>query len=160
MNKAQAIIQDAIDKGIPHGEIMEHMIDALAEFPQHAQDEIYDKFYCAVYGKTLSREIAQEWVHSMSVTDKSERETGEKWTVEDCEEVARKIGIEFKRFNKYEWYAVMNMCYSDYFATARHYDHSDDPLFFARLAYDWLDDSDAPDEKAYLYYFEVVKAKK
>lgn len=110
------------------------------------------------YGETLNEEIIRDWVKSMKVTDGSDRENGQKWTVDQCYDVGNKIGIDWNKHSKYEWYAVINMVYSDSYKTAKSFGLQDDPIFFGRLAKDWLCDEDAGSDKLYNYYFSVINS--
>lgn len=121
-------------------------------------DEVYKCLYEKVYGKTISRSLADMWVNSMTVTDDSERKNGMKWNYDTCTEVGNKIGIDWTSVSKCEWYCVMNMMYSDYYNSARYAEKQNDPIFYAHLAKDWVYDSDISENKTYLYYFGVVCA--
>lgn len=135
-------------------ELVKHLASAIDEEIDSAQE--YKELYESAYGDTLSNDVITDWVKSMKVTDGSDREHGQKWTVDQCYEVGQKIGFDFNKHSKYEWYAVMNMMYSDYYKSAKSVNMQDDPLFFARLSRDWLCDSDAVDNKLFNYYFSVV----
>ena len=71
---------------------------------------------------------------------------GEHWTYSDTTDVLKDLGYDF---NEADWYYVLNMMYSDYYKSGR----SDDTYF--ELAYDFLDDKDAPEGKAKRYYLAM-----
>ena len=69
--------------------------------------------------------------------------TGEHWSYETTCKVLSDKSFDFKRC---DWYYVLNMIYSDYYKTGR----SDET--YIELAYDFLEDKDAPEDKAKRYY--------
>ena len=88
------------------------------------------------------------------------------WTLEQTTNVAKEIDIDFDkwRFNPYTFNYVMNMMRSDYydefkkmFATSPLMKQTilDSPSFYAHLAKAWLDDEDAPPDKA-IWYIKFV----
>lgn len=135
-------------------EIIRHLAAAINE--GKTAEDLSREMYVENYGHTLTNEIIVEWVKSMKVTDGSERDNGQKWNVDSTTEAGNKIGIKWDKINKYEFYGAMNMMYSDHYGTAEAYDHAGDPLFFARLAKDFLCDEDAGENKMFNYYFNVI----
>lgn len=115
----------------------------------------YRELYEMAYGTSITKELAESWVKSMSVVD-NEQADGQKWTVDQCYEVGNKIGMDWNKHSRWCWYVVMNMMYSDYFKTARYVEKIGDPVFFAHLAKDWLEDDDVIENKLYNYYFSLV----
>lgn len=144
------------DSKLSAEEIIKHIASAIDENIDCGQE--YKELYEEAYGDKLSNDIMTEWVKSMSVTDGSEREDGQKWTVDQCYDVGSKMNIDWNKHTKYEWYTVLNMMYSDYYKTAKALNMQDDTTFFGRLAKDWLCDSDAGEDKLYNYYFNVINA--
>lgn len=110
--------------------------------------KFYDKFYCSVFGDHFSEELAMKAVSCMENVDGSK---GEHWTIEQTTNVAKQFGIMFNTFNKYDWYYVLNMMYSDYYKL---FNSSTDT--YVKLAKAWLEDPDVEEGKAYRYYKEVV----
>lgn len=93
----------------------------------------------------LTHDEAEEWCDSMVNTDGTK---GAHWTMEQTEQVASQRGITC---DKTDFWAVMNMMYSDYNKVAKN--HSvDTPGFYADMAKAFLEDSDAVDGKAYVYW--------
>ena len=70
--------------------------------------------------------------------------TGEHWSMEQTSSLAG-------NFNKADFYAVLNMMYSDYF------NERFDTNVYVTLAKDWLDDPDVGECKTLKYYMFVVK---
>jgi hypothetical protein len=72
--------------------------------------------------------------------------TGEHWNYETTSKVLTQKGYDFRNC---DWYYVLNMIYSDYYKVGR----SDD--VYIELAYDFLNDKDAPEDKAKRYYLAM-----
>lgn len=91
----------------------------------------------------FSKHQAEKWVHSM----------GEHWALPQTTAEGAKIGVKFDKFNEYEWWAALNMIYSDF--------HSSDRTVtdYVNLAHKFLCDDDGfdPSEKLYRYYTYVAK---
>jgi hypothetical protein len=104
------------------------------------------------YGEHINEHLAKCIVKDMAITDGSDRENGEKYTMENAVEIGQKMGIDFDKIKKCEWYLVLNMMYSDYYRTASQYGHTD-YKFFANLAQDWFHDEDGLKDKTFLYFF-------
>jgi len=109
-------------------------------------------YYIATAGETITPELAKALVIDMAVTDGSERENGEKWTPAETNDVGTKIGIDFEKITKCEWYLVLNMMYSDYFTVGRKHGFND-WQFYAELAQAWFYDVDAKPNKTFKYFF-------
>ena len=120
---------------------------------------VYKDVYKKAYGEKLSENLIKAWVHNMSVTDGSERSTGEKWTVEQTTDVGNRIGVKWDKISKYEFYAFMNAFYSDFYRTAKKYELHDEPEFFADLVWDYFCDDDAVNKTPFMYYFSFVSSK-
>lgn len=98
----------------------------------------------------LTRQKAEEWVRSMQCADGSR---GEHWTYEQTTSVMRSQGYNH---DPVEWYAVMNMLYSDHCMSARKYG-LDIPEYYACLANEWLSDPDAAENKLAMYRAYVTR---
>ena len=70
--------------------------------------------------------------------------TGAHWKYEDVEDVARKHNVEPDEIP--EFYFVLNMMYSDYAKQSRTVED------YVELAMDFIDDKDAPADKAARYF--------
>ena len=88
------------------------------------------------------------------------------WTIEQTTKVGNDIGINFDewKFNTYTFNYVMNMMRADYysefkkmFATSPLMKQTilDSPSFYAHMAKAWLEDEDAPADKA-LWYIKFI----
>lgn len=84
------------------------------------------------------------------------------WTIEQTSKVAKDIGINFDewKYNIYTFNFVMNMVRADYYSEFKKMFVSsplmkqtivDSPSFYAHMAKAWLNDEDAPADKAIRY---------
>ena len=96
-------------------------------------------------GREFTEEDAKAWVASMNPPAK--------WTMEQTTEVMHKQAYSHRPC---EFWAVMNALYSDYGKTMAKFG-ADKPEVWAALAHDWLDDSDAEEDKAGRYWRDIVK---
>lgn len=88
---------------------------------------------------------AKEWAAHM--------EPPARWSMEQTTAEMRKHGFHHK---PYEFYAAMNMLFSDYGKTVIKYG-LDKPEFWAAMANDFLDDQDAEDMKIGRYWRDIVR---
>lgn len=95
------------------------------------------------------------WVQSMAMPNCKH---GEHWTIEQTTAVAKQHGICFDHIDECEWYAAMNMIYSDYYSAVK-VGKPDEVDYYVTLAKDFLFDEDGktPHEKIYCYWKYVVK---
>ena len=93
----------------------------------------------------LTHDEAEEWCDSMVNADGTK---GAHWTMEQTEQVASQRGITC---DKTDFWAVMNMMYSDFNKVAKNH-AVDTPGFYADMAKAFLEDTDAVDGKAYVYW--------
>lgn len=126
---------------------MEYLECLLDDFVHDLKTENYTKYksleldlYKMTYGEHLNEELALEWVSEMENKDGTK---GQHWSVDQTSQYAGE-------FNKWDWYAVMNMMYSDY------YNQKFDTNIYIELAKDWLNDKDVGDGKTLKYYMLVV----
>lgn len=122
-------------------DLMVEMIDDIKVYDYDEYKKIEYKMYTMLYGDHLNEELARKWVSCMENKDGT---MGEHWTYEQTSQYAGK-------FDKWDWYAVLNMQYSDYF----------NPRFdtntYVELAKDWLNDKDGRKCKTLNYYWFVAK---
>lgn len=104
------------------------------------------------HGKKLTKEKAEKWTKKMRSDDRK----GEMWSMEDAKELAKAYDIAEGQ-ELIDFYAALNMVYSDYSAVAKEWD-VDDEEFYAALACAFLYDRDGkqPSEKLAAYYKYVV----
>ena len=119
------------------------VIDMMDEIKQRDRDlykRIEHKLYKLIYGEHLNEELAHEWVSEILNKDGT---VGEHWTKSQTDQYAG-------NYDKCDWYAIMNMVYSD------HYNPKFDISMYIDLAKDWLNDKDVSEGKALKYYMYVV----
>lgn len=93
----------------------------------------------------LSKADAESWVSRMKNSDGT---VGAHWTFEQTQDVAKQRNINC---DPNDFWAAMNMMYSDYCQVAKR-QSVDTPGFYADMAKAFLEDADAADGKAYLYW--------
>ena len=142
-------------------EKLEHEIDEFAEhYPVNertvatltAMLECWEHVKaCAECGcdGELTKDEAMAWMYNMHNEDGS---MGAHWDVEQTRPFMAPRGITC---DAWEWAAVMNMMYSDYCKVARK-NSVDRPEFYADLAAAFLEDKDAPEDKAGRYYHNIA----
>lgn len=77
---------------------------------------------------------------------------GAHWDLEQTRVYMESRGVDCE---VWKWAAVMNMMYSDYCKAARK-NSVDRPEFYADLAAAFLEDKDAPEDKAGRYYHSIA----
>ena len=87
---------------------------------------------------------AREWVSGMKNKDGS---VGEHWTLDQTTEILKSKEL---KYNPYDFYAAMNMIYSDY------YNPKFDIETYLMLTMDWLNDVDVGACKTLKYYMYVA----
>lgn len=102
----------------------------------------------------LSEEMATSWVEGMENAD-SEHPKGPKWSKETVKPLAMKHGFSAPE-KQLEFWAVMNMMYSDYCETAKKHGVSTMD-FYADMAKAWMKDKDAVENKTAAYVEFVTK---
>lgn len=101
-------------------------------------------------GMVFTDDVAKEWTAGLRNEDGSR---GEHWNMEQVKKLMSQRGIEY---NAAEIYAVMNALYSDYCKVFKKYGFNS-PEAYLDLALAWLNDADAVDNKAMVYYDCIVK---
>lgn len=104
----------------------------------------------------LTKRDMAEWKSNLINEDGSH---GPRFTLDDVEEVIKRMHIRFDEYNEKEFCMVMNMLYSDECLVNKKYISSDKELvYYAERAKAWLEDKDAPEgsEKLALYYYLII----
>ena len=91
---------------------------------------------------SIDKKCAEEIVRNM-------RPKGEMWPLEQVEKYVTQKGIHGDYI---EWYLVMNMCYNDYYGTAKMYGLQNEVDFYFNLAKDFIEDPDAEPYKVARYF--------
>lgn len=103
----------------------------------------------------MTREMAEEWVEGLEGDDPA-KPHGAKWTVDQIKPIAQKYGIPTAGDRLYEFWAVMNALYSDYYGVAKKH-NALTPDFFADMAMAFISDKDAVNNKSAIYYECIAK---
>lgn len=103
----------------------------------------------------LTREMAEDWVAGLEGSDPA-KQSGGKWTMEQVKPIAQKYGVPTEGERFYEFWAVMNALYSDYYAVAKKY-NTLSADFFADMAMAFISDKDAVENKSMMYYECIVQ---
>lgn len=100
--------------------------------------------------KELTRAMAKEWATGMKNADGS---TGAHWAIAQTDNLMRQVEAECE---PHVFWVIINSLYSDYCAILKKYG-ANRPEIYAELAKAWLEDEDAVEEKAAMYYKCIVK---
>lgn len=102
------------------------------------------------YADRMDKTMAKKWADQMENADGSR---GAHWTAEQVRPYMQQVGFAG---SPDDFYVMMNSMFSDFYKVAKKY-NLDRPEFYADLAKAWLDDPDAMEDKAALYYRYIVK---
>lgn len=131
------------DGDIETMEHLTHKVDRFVEEVREKHPEMVEHFLIKVdllLNPYFTKETSKYAVSKLQNKDGS---IGEHWSKEITDKVLDSKSYEF---NHCDWYYVLNMIYSDYYKPGR----SDET--YIELAYDFLSDKDAPEDKAKRYY--------
>lgn len=145
------MIRKYIDKIADNGKIedMKELGDMLSEVIYEMKDvhpEEYHEYkmelYEMAYGKKINEETAEKWIKEM-------KPIGMHWTKEETTNAMQSLGYNV---DTTDFFVVANMMYNDYYDLAK-----EDETLALKLAYDWLRDEDAKEDKLYCYWKHIVK---
>lgn len=139
----KTLIKEIINKHIKDCCLEELMCDTFCTLKALDYDmytNLEHKMYKLAYNGHLSKELATKWVASMKNKDGS---IGEHWSYEYVSKYNDEHDMN-------DWYAVLNMMYSDYYNTKFVIED------YIQLANDFIDDKDVGDTKVLDYYLHVV----
>lgn len=119
-----------------------HFVEEVHKIDSRLADKFLMKVDCLV-NPHFTRDTAEYAVSKLKNRDGS---TGEKWGYEETTRVLNSKGYTF---NPADWYYVLNMTYSDKYKQGK---SSED---YIEDAYMFLDDIDAPHDKAKRYYLAM-----
>jgi len=124
------------------GEMLEELICDLKDSHEEEYEKYESELYELAYGKKISKDMAIEWVSDM-------KPVGEYWTMEQTTNAMQTLGYNIDAI---DFYVVANMMMNDYNDLLE-----EDEELALRMAYDWLNDVDAKDNKLYCYWKHIVK---
>lgn len=101
-------------------------------------------------GQEFDHQTAEEWTGMMKNADGTK---GAKWTMEQVKPYMAQTGFKGEEM---EFFAIMNAMYSDYCDVMKRFG-LDRPEVYAALAKAWLEDKDAVEDKALMYWECIVE---
>lgn len=125
---------------------MEHLTNKIDWFVSKVMEEdkeLAEHFIMKVdllLNPHFTKETAE---YAVSCFDNKDGSKGHHWTYEQTSSVLKSKDLDY---DEADWHYVLNMIYSDYYKSGR----PDDT--YIELAIDFLDDPDAPEDKAKKYY--------
>ena len=125
-------------------EFVDDALSMLKETNPETYETLELHLYKEIYGCHFSDWLLDKALKDMSNEDGSK---GKHWSLEQTNNVAKQLGLEFNHFNQYDWCYTMNMIYSDYYGSV-----PNDNVVYANMAIKFLEDKDAPEGKAFRYY--------
>ncbi|MGM9763485.1 MAG: hypothetical protein ACI3ZQ_05660 [Candidatus Cryptobacteroides sp.] len=120
----------------------------------YMEDEEYEeedeqRHHEKLHHMKMDRNMAEEWTAKMENEDGTR---GAHWSYEQIAQLMPQKNIEC---DPAEFYAAVNMMYSDYCKVAKQYNINTVDFYFA-MAKAFLDDKDAEENKIYRYYEYIV----
>lgn len=116
-------------------------------------NDLFMQLYVEKYGKKIPREVAESIVKTFKVTDGSGRDNGEKWTFEEAKGLAEKLGADWEKISKCEYYLILNKEYSEHIQTVKK--HGLPETFIGELAMDWFKDIEQNETKTFDAYIHL-----
>lgn len=117
------------------------MVEAIEGMKKKDKNAYYASYFTvheSIFGKHFSEELAKKAVSKMENADGT---TGEHWSLQQTNSLATSNDVTY---NKYDFYYVMNMLYSDFCEIL-----GNDTNAYFKMAKAYMDDPDAPKDKAY-----------
>ena len=124
--------------------LINRWMDSLPSDDPEMKSRLECDIYEAVNGPHFNEETFNKAASYMKNADGTK---GPHWSVADVADYARSHGYGFAKYNEYDLAYAMNMAYSDYYGAVS---NSTDAYY--KIAKAFLDDKDAPEGKAYLYW--------
>lgn len=126
------------------GKFLLSELGALKSSNPEAHKRLECELYESIYGKHFCDWLCEEEVAKMENEDGTR---GGHWSQKEISDYAKSKGTRFSCFNEYDLAYAMNMVYSDYHGAVQ-----DSAESYYRVAIAFLEDRDAPEGKAYLYW--------
>lgn len=137
MSKLKKLISNVRrDNKLSADELLNLIVSYVESEDEELEKDIYRDVYTKSYGEILTRDVAEDWVKSLKVTDGSGREDGMKWNIDATTEVGKSVEVDWSKISKTDWFVAMNMEYARHYHTAAVYGVEDDPAWFAHIAKD------------------------
>lgn len=120
--------------------IHEAALNIVARRDPDAYEQIIEQIESLAY--SISTEEAENIVRDM-------RPYGQMWSMAQVENMMNEHGVSGRVT---DWYLVINMCYNDYYSTAKNFGIHNDENFYFCLAKDFIEDPDAKPHKVSKYF--------
>lgn len=138
-----------IEDTLEHGRMSSQCVaDLMALY--YLRDKLDGTEHRQDVNENMSLNTAREWTRHMKNADGS---TGEHWTIEQTNKVMRDKNYSFQPA---EFYAAMNMLWSDYSKVAEKFGVNNVD-FWATMSQAFLADEDARPKKLERYYSAIVE---
>lgn len=124
------------------GDMLEELLYSLKETHYELYKKYKEELYELAYGKKINKEVAEKWVSEM-------KPVGEHWTIDDTNNAMANLNYNS---DPVDFYVVSNMMYNDYNDLVK-----ENEELALKLAYDWLNDVDAKEDKLYCYWKHIIK---
>lgn len=155
MGEFKEIVHSAIAEGYDTEETMECLtliVDEHMEHLRHTNPGDYNKVITRIKkmfdGDHMSKDMLRKASADFINADGTH---GFKWDLEMTTMTAENMGVTFDKYSKEDFNYAMNMMYSDYYCVLARY-NLNKPSVYVELADAFLDDADAPADKAVRYY--------
>lgn len=106
-------IKELIETGLRKGTNAESILTIISNNIDNKVDSIdmYENLYHEIHGSHLCDDFCIKFVDMMY----NDFERGKKWSIDQTNDIARKIGIAFDdEYSQYEFWCVMHMMYYKY----------------------------------------------
>lgn len=106
-------LKELIETGLRKGKKAEDLLTIIsANIDDDAnKTEMYEDLYKQIHGYHLCDDFCVKFVEAMH----NDSGSGKKWTLDQTNEIARKIGVSFDdEYTQYEFWCVMHMMYYNY----------------------------------------------
>lgn len=143
MSHIEKLMHTIREKDIPTEEVYSVVawaFEALEKSNVRLYHEAEEKLTKLAYSITLPE--AEKIVREM-------HPKGQMWSYDQIKQFVHSKGITEDCTN---WYLVMNMCYNDYYNTAKAFGFAGDAEFYFSLARDFIEDPDAEPFKVEKYF--------
>lgn len=126
--------------------------DSFAEL-KRSMPELYEQMECELYDHIYGHHFtAWKYENAVAELENKDGTSGAHWTLKQIEDYVKARGLPLGTYNLFDLAYAMNMLYSDYFGVVQ-----DSPEMYYKMAKAFLEDRDAPEGKAFLYYKAMRK---
>ena len=124
-------------------EILEDTLEVLERENPQISKKYQMELYTMAYGKTLTRQMAEEIVSNM-------KPYRMRWTFEDTQQLQNQYGID--NIRNVDFFIVINSAYNDYRDL-----FGEDIENYIKFTIDFISDEDAKDGKVFTYFTTIPR---